>query len=71
MPERVLGKDYVVLKNPGSTYNGATVKDNSYIHIGALFNDGLTLCRRSMENFFLTTGDVEVDCPDCISRVTS
>jgi hypothetical protein len=71
MPERVLGKDYVVLKNPGAVYNGATVRGDKYVHIGRLFSDGTTLCKRSMENFFLTTKDVEVDCPDCILKVTS
>ncbi len=53
MSEKVLGKDYVILKNPSSVYNG------------------LTLCEKPMENFFLTESEVEIDCPDCIKKATA
>ncbi len=71
MPERVLGRDYVVLKKPGLVYNGATSRADSYIHIGQSLGGGSLACGGQMEDFFLTSREVEVDCPACILKVTS
>lgn len=69
-PERVLGRDYVTMKNPGLVYNGATVKGSSHIHIGMSLTRS-TLCGEAIENFFLTHRDVDVDCPECVRKAVA
>jgi len=70
MSERVLGKDYVVLKGKGQRemYNGATCKDDNFVHLG-LGLEGSTACGKLIDKFFLTYDDVEIDCPGCIKEL--
>ena len=71
MKERVLGKDYVVLQKPGLVYNGATADGDNFIHIGQSLSGGSLLCGGSLREFFLSNLAVDVDCPECIKKVTT
>lgn len=66
--ERVLGKDYIILKGRGERdiYNGATIEgDTKFMHFGY----GLkreTACGRLIKEFLLAYSDIEINCPKCI-----
>lgn len=68
MAKGILGKDYVVLKNPGLVYNGATAHNDSFTHIGMSLNGSSMLCGGTLKEFFLSNRDVDVDCPECIKK---
>jgi len=72
MDTRVLGKDYVVLKGKGQRdiYNGATVKDDIHMHLGLLL-EGETACGKSIDQALMTYSAVEIDCLECIAKLTS
>jgi len=67
---RVLGKDYITLRGQGERdrYNGATVKDDNYVHLGLLL-EGRTVCNKAIDVAFMTHSDVEINCPECIKEV--
>ena len=69
MTKGILGKDYVVLKNPGLVYNGATAYGDSFMHIGMSLSGGSLLCKGSLKEFLLTNSNVEIDCPKCIKKI--
>ena len=71
MSERVLGKDYVVLTKPGLIYNGATASGDNFIHIGQSTSGGSLLCGGLLKEFFLSNRSVDVNCPECIKKVTA
>lgn len=71
MAERLLGKDYVVLKNPGLVYNGATSHSDNFTHIGMSLSGGSLLCGGVLKEFSLSYRDVDVDCPKCIKKSLS
>ncbi|GAI21291.1 unnamed protein product [marine sediment metagenome] len=68
--DRVLGQDYIILKGRGERdrYNGATVKDDNYVHLGLLL-ESRTACNKAIDKALLTDGDVEINCPECIKDV--
>lgn len=66
----VLGKDYITLSGRGERdkYNGATVKDDNYVHLGLLL-ESRTACNRAIDKVFLTDSEVKINCPECIRDV--
>jgi hypothetical protein len=64
----VLGVDYVMLKGSGGRdrYNGATVKGDTFMHLGIVGAETATACKKGIENFLLTHADVKITCPSCI-----
>lgn len=66
----VLGKDYITLSGQGERdrYNGATVKDDNYVHLGLLL-ESRTACSKAIDKAFITYGDVKINCPECIRDV--
>lgn len=68
--ERVLGKDYVVLKGRGGReyQNGAMVKNDDKVHLSVDIGK-TTICGKIPETFLLTYADVEINCPDCIAEI--
>ena len=72
--KRVLGLDYITISGRGEreVYNGAHVKDSSYIHLGfGAFHpqSGQTACGVSWDKFMVSYSLVEINCPDCIKAV--
>lgn len=70
MSEKILGKDYVILKGRGERdiYNGATVKGDKFMHLGFIL-EKKTACGEFYESFLATYSDVEIDCPKCIAEI--
>ncbi len=68
MAERLLGKDYIVLKNPGLVYNGATSYNDDFIHIGMSLGGGSLMCADTLKEFFLSNRNIDITCPNCIEK---
>ena len=49
--------------------NGATCEGDDYVHIGHSLPNMMTECGKGIEGFMMTYSDVEITCPDCISRL--
>lgn len=49
--------------------NGATCKDDGYMHLGHSLPNMMTECGKSIDSFLATDADVEITCPDCIKKI--
>lgn len=75
MPDRgVLGIDYITIGGRGQRdqFNGALVLGDESMHLGIIkpLEGSETACHQPINQFLLTTGDVDITCPKCITILT-